>query len=184
MCVCVCVLVAYLCPTLCNPIDCNWPSAPVHGSLQPRVLEWVAISFSKKKYRKKESEVARHVQLFATPWTVAYQCPPSMEFSRQEYCSGLPFPSPPLHYRGLKYKSRKSRNTWSNRQIWPWNTKWSRAKANRVLSREHTGYRKHHLPTTEEKTLYVDITRGSTPKSDWLYYLQPMMEQLSTVSKK
>ena len=35
-----------------------------------------------------------HVQLFATPWTVAYQAPSSMEFSRQEYWSGLPFPSP------------------------------------------------------------------------------------------
>ena len=35
-----------------------------------------------------------HVQLFATPWTVAYQAPLSMGFSRQEYCSGLPFPSP------------------------------------------------------------------------------------------
>ena len=34
------------------------------------------------------------VRLFATPWTVAYQAPPSMEFSRQEYWSGLPFPSP------------------------------------------------------------------------------------------
>ena len=34
------------------------------------------------------------VQLFATPWTVAQQAPPSMEFSRQEYWSGLPFPSP------------------------------------------------------------------------------------------
>ena len=34
----------------------------------------------------------------------------------------------PLHYSGLEYKSRKSRNTWSNRQIWPWNMKWSRAK--------------------------------------------------------
>ena len=35
-----------------------------------------------------------HVRLFATPWTVAHQAPPSMEFSRQEYSSGLPFPSP------------------------------------------------------------------------------------------
>ena len=34
-----------------------------------------------------------HVQLFATPWTVAYQAPLSMGFSRQEYCSGLPIPS-------------------------------------------------------------------------------------------
>ena len=39
----------------------------------------------------------------------------------------------PFHYRGLECKSRKSRNTWSNRQIWPWNVEWSRAKTNRVL---------------------------------------------------
>ena len=35
-----------------------------------------------------------HVRLFGTPWTVAYQAPPSMGFSRQEYWRGLPFPSP------------------------------------------------------------------------------------------
>ena len=45
----------------------------------------------------------------------------------------------PFHYRELECKSRKSRNTWSNRQICPWNTEWSKAKANRVLPREHTG---------------------------------------------
>ena len=49
----------------------------------------------------------------------------------------------PFHYRGLKCKSRKSRNTWSNRQIWPWSTEWSRAKANRVLPCECTGHSKH-----------------------------------------
>ena len=38
----------------------------------------------------------------------------------------------PFHYRGLKCKSRKSRDTWSNRQIWPWSTKQSRSKVNRV----------------------------------------------------
>ena len=43
------------------------------------------------------------VRLFATPWTVAYQAPPSMEFSRQEYWSGLPFPSPgDLHGPGIE----------------------------------------------------------------------------------
>ena len=42
---------------------------------------------------------------------------------------------------------------------WPWNTKRSRAKANRVLPREHTGHSKHPLPTTQEKTLHMDITR-------------------------
>ena len=89
----------------------------------------------------------------------------------------------PFHYRGLEFKSRKSRNTWSNRQIWPWSTEWSRAKANRVLPRECTGHSKHPLPTTQEKTLYVDITRWSTPKSDWLYSLPSKMEKLYTVSK-
>ena len=73
--------------------------------------------------------------------------------------------------------------TWSNKQIWPWSTRWSRAKANRVLPREHTGHSKHPLPTTQEKTLYMDITRWSILKSDWLYSLQPKVEKLYTVSK-
>ena len=89
----------------------------------------------------------------------------------------------PFHYRGLECKSRKSWNTWNNRQIWPWRTKWSRAKANRVFPREHTGHSKHPLPTTEERRLYMDITRWSILKSDWLYSLQPKMEKLYTVSK-
>ena len=89
----------------------------------------------------------------------------------------------PFHYRGLECKSRKLRDTWSNRQIWPWGTEWSRAKTNRVLPREHTGHSKHLLPTTQEKTLHMDITRWSTPKSDWLSSLQPKMEKLYTVNK-
>ena len=88
-----------------------------------------------------------------------------------------------FHCRGLECKSRKSRNTWSNRQIWPWSTEWSRAKANRVLTRECTGHSKHPLPTTQEKTLHMDITRWWCLKSDWLYSLQLKMEKLYTVSK-
>ena len=88
-----------------------------------------------------------------------------------------------FHYRGLECKSRKSRNTCSNRQIWPWNTEWSRAKTNRVLQRKCTGHSKHPLPTTQEKTLHMDITRWQTLKSDWLYSWQPKMETLYTVSK-
>ena len=70
----------------------------------------------------------------------------------------------PFHYRGLECKSRKSRNTWSNRQIWPWSSKQSWSKAlpenkGRVLPREHTGHSKHPLPTTQEKTLHMDINR-------------------------
>ena len=73
----------------------------------------------------------------------------------------------PFHYRGLECKSRKSRNTWSsNRQIWPWSTERSRAKANRVLPKECTVHSKHPLPTTQEKTLHMDITRWSILKSD------------------
>ena len=89
----------------------------------------------------------------------------------------------PFHYRGLECKSRKSRNTWGNREIWPWNMEWSRAKTNRVLPRKCTGHSKHPLPTTQEKTLHMDITRWLILKSDWLYSLQPKMEKLYTVSK-
>ena len=87
-----------------------------------------------------------------------------------------------VHYRGLECKSRKSRDTWSNRLIWPWSTEWSRPKANRVLWRERTGHSKHPLPT-QEKILHMDINRRSIPKSDWLHSLQPKMEKLYTVSK-
>ena len=89
----------------------------------------------------------------------------------------------PFHYRGLECKSRKSRNNWSNRQILPWNTEWSRAKANGVLPRKCTGHSKHPLPTTQEKTLHMDITRWPIVKWNWLYSLQPKMEKLYTVSK-
>ena len=61
-------------------------------------------------------------------------------------------------------QNRKSRDTWSNRQIWPCSTEWSRAKANRVLPRERTGHSKHSL-ITQEKALHMDITRWSIPKS-------------------
>ena len=46
------------------------------------------------KYCKVKVKSLSHVQLFVTPWTVSYRAPPSMGFSRQEYLSGLPFPSP------------------------------------------------------------------------------------------
>ena len=58
----------------------------------------------------------------------------------------------PFHSRGLECKSRKSRNTWSNRHIWPWNVEWSRAKANSVLPRKCTGHSKHPLPRTQDST--------------------------------
>ena len=82
------------CPTLCDPIDGSSPSSPVPGILQARTLEWVAISFSNAwKWKVKVKSLGR-VQLFMTPWTAAHQAPPSMGFSRQEYWSGVPLPSP------------------------------------------------------------------------------------------
>ena len=82
------------CPTLCNPIDSSPPGSPVPGILQVRTLEWVAMSFSNAwKWKVKVKSLSR-VQLLATPWTIAYWAPPSMGFSRQEYWSGLPLPSP------------------------------------------------------------------------------------------
>ena len=84
------------CPTLCNPIDGSPPGSPVPGILQARILEWVAICFSNAwKWKVKVKSLSR-VRFFATPWTAAYQVPPSMGFSRQEYRNALslPFPQP------------------------------------------------------------------------------------------
>ena len=83
-----------LCLTLCDPIEGSLPGSPVPGILQARTLEWVAMSFSNGwKWKVKVKSLSR-VWLLATPWTTAYQAPPSMGFSRQEYWSGVPLPSP------------------------------------------------------------------------------------------
>ena len=82
-----------------------------------------------------------------------------------------------FHYRGLKCKSRKSRDPRS--KVRPWSVKWSKTKPNRVLPREHTGHSKHSFPSTLHfvlkgqtcVTLHMDITRQPIPKSDWLYSL-------------
>ena len=73
------------CPTLCDPIDRGPPGPPVPGILQARTLEWVAISFSNVWKGKVKVKSLSRVRLFATPWSAAYQAPPSMGFSRQEY---------------------------------------------------------------------------------------------------
>ena len=108
------VKVAQSCQTLWDPMDCI-----VHGILQSRIVEWVAVPVSrgsfeprsptlqedaspaeppgKPKYyieRKVKVKSLSRVRLFAIPWTVVYQASLSMGFSRQEYWSGLPFPFP------------------------------------------------------------------------------------------
>ena len=86
--------VAQSCPTLCAPRDSSPIGSSVPGILQARTLEWVAISFSNAwKWKGKVKSLIR-VRLFATPWTAAYQAPPSVGFSRPEHWNGLPLPSP------------------------------------------------------------------------------------------
>jgi len=91
------------CPTPCNPIDGSPPGPAVPGILQARTLEWVAISFSNAWNWKVKVKSLSRVRLLATPWTAAYQAPPSMGFSRQEYWSGLPLPSPKVFIPPLNY---------------------------------------------------------------------------------
>ena len=88
----------------------------------------------------------------------------------------------PFHHRGMQkqeYKSRKSRDTGCNRQVWSWSTKWSKAKANRILP----GESKSSFLTTQEMTLHMGITKWSIQKSDWLHSLQWKKEKLHTDSK-
>ena len=82
-----------LCPTLCYPIDGSPPGSPIPEILQARTLEWVAISFSNAWKWKVKVKSLSHVWPSTTPWTVTFQVPPSMGFSRQEYWSGVPLPS-------------------------------------------------------------------------------------------
>ena len=93
------------CPTLCDPIDGSPPGSPIPGILQARTLEWVAISFSNAwKWKVKVKSLSR-VWLVVTPWTAAYQAPPSMRFSRQGYWNGVPLPSPPKNnFKKLQWK--------------------------------------------------------------------------------
>ena len=86
--------------TLCDPIDGSPPGSHAPGILQARTLEWVAISFSSAWKWKVKVKLLSHVWLVATPWTVAYQAPLSMGFSRQEYWTGLPLPFPPKRWDG------------------------------------------------------------------------------------
>ena len=92
------------CPTLRDPIDGSPPGSTIPGILQPRTLEWVAIFFSNAWKWKVKVKSLSHIQLLATPWTAAYQAPLSIGFSRQEYWSRVPLPSP-ICYLGWSYLS-------------------------------------------------------------------------------
>ena len=94
------------CPTMWDPIDGSPPGPPIPGILQARTLEWVAMSFFNVWKLKVKVKSSSRVRLFATPWTAAYQAPPSMGFSRQEYWSGVPLPSPNIPKKKKKCSSR------------------------------------------------------------------------------
>ena len=102
------------CPTLCDPIDGSPPGSPVPGILQARTLEWIAISFSNAGKWKLKVKSLSHVWLLATPWTAAYQAPPSMGCSRQEYWSGVPLPSPTMTAPFCIFP----RNVWESQLLW------------------------------------------------------------------
>ena len=105
--------VAQSSPTLCNPMDCSPPGSPVPGILQGRTLEWAAISFSNAWKWKLKVKLLSHVRLLKTPWTAAYQAPPSMGFSRQEYWSGVPLPSLELNPREYQIvRTHTKETTW------------------------------------------------------------------------
>ena len=100
------------CPTLCDPTDCSLPGFSVHGILQARTLEWVAISFSNAWKWKVKVKSLSHVWLLATPWTTAHQAPPSMGFSGQQYWSGVPLPSPLI----LLVVKKSIRKSWQDQE--------------------------------------------------------------------
>ena len=103
------------CQTPSDPMECSPPSSSVHGIFQARVLEWGAIAFSKAwKWKGKVKSLSR-VRLLVTPWTVAHQASPSMGFSRQEYWSGLPLPSPDCQCRRRK---RHTFDPWVRKITW------------------------------------------------------------------
>ena len=100
--------------TPCDSIDGSPPGSPVPGILQARTLERVAISFSNAWKWKVRVKLLSRARLLATPWTAAYQAPPSMGFSRQGYWSGVPLPPPKItlflpYFVGQKRQKPQSR---------------------------------------------------------------------------
>ena len=113
------------CPTLCDPVGGSPSGSPIPGILQTRILEWAVISFSSAWKWKVKVKSLSHVRLFVTPWTAAYQAPPSLGFSRQEYWSGVPLlmeykPGSGIKELELFYTSSKCQdNALRKARMWP-----------------------------------------------------------------
>ena len=123
------------CPTLCNPIEGSPPGSPIPGILQARTLEWVAISFSNAWKWKVKVKLLSRARPTATAWTAAHQAPPSMGFSRQEYWSGVPLPSPKVRTTLVKSAGLKAHPAQFWRLFWISSTFHPRSKRNHELSR-------------------------------------------------
>ena len=107
-------------PTLCDPIDGSPLGSSVPGILQARILEWVAISFSNTWKWKVKVKSLSGAWLLATPWTAGYQAPPTMGFSRQQYWSGVPLPSPVVFPTFFNLSlNLEIRSSWSEPQSAP-----------------------------------------------------------------
>ena len=131
------------CPTLCDPIDGSPPGSPIPGILQARTLEWVAISFSNAwKWKVKVKSLSR-VWLLANSWTAAYQAPPSMGFSRQEYWSGVPLTVLAFYEKDLRENTFFWLTHVINKRREKWVTNW---KILKVIKSEHTVGQPHSWP--------------------------------------
>ena len=116
------LLSRFSCVRLCNATDGSPPGPPIPGTLQARTVEWVAISFSNAwKWKVKVKSFSR-AWLLVTPWTAAYQAPSSMGFSKQEYWSGVPLPSPEsqwnLFNNWMRFSERKDDLSDSEVDVW------------------------------------------------------------------
>ena len=170
------------CPTLCDTMDCSLPGSSVHGIFQAIVLEWVAISFSNAwKWKVKVKSLSR-VWLFMTPWTAAYQAPPSVGFSRQEYWSGVPLQSCWILFLWLcclvacscvcfAISNCELMFNWGTLRILGWDAFLQRGSMDSAL----------HLEALKSRTLFSVFSRQKfcIELPDWeiLYYLHPPLKR-------
>ena len=163
------------------------PGSSVHGIFQQEYLDAISkltqwswfISKHTIQHHSNPNLCPNHWSWRSWGWPVLGRCIRPFRTNTKTTATKRHF----FHHRGLECKCRKWRDTWSNRQVCLWSTEWSRAKANRILLREHAGYSKCSFPTTQEMTLHMDITKWSATKADSLCSLRPKMEKLQTLSK-
>ena len=167
--------VAQSCPTLCDPMNCSLPGSSVHGIFQARVLEWVAISFSRGSSQLRDWTLVSHIagRRFNL-WATREALQDLLKLTPKRYVVFI------IGDWNAKIGSQEIPGITGKFGLGVQNEAGQRL---RVLPIECTGHRTHPLPTTQEMTLHMDITRWSIAMSDWLYYLQPKMEELYTVNK-